>query len=34
MQLCRVGDTARDISRGVGKTWCMCKHVVSIGAGT
>lgn len=23
-----VGNTQRDIARGVRKTWCMCKHVI------
>ena len=34
MQLRRWGGTERDVAGDVGKTWCMCKHVPSIGAGT
>jgi hypothetical protein len=34
MQLSRVSVAQRDISRGVSKTWCMCKHVASIEART
>jgi hypothetical protein len=34
VQPSRVGDTQRDIPRGVGETRCMCKHVPSIGGWT
>ncbi len=34
VQSARVGDTQRDVARGVSKTRCVCKHVCSIGGGT